>query len=83
LQPAEIANFYSKRRQREATLTLLEQRVEKAKAADRTAISTALRALKKSSDYIAANEDRKKEMEEAKKKEVVQKRYRSIFSNPL
>jgi hypothetical protein len=70
-----IANFYSKRRQRQSGLTPLEVRLERAKAADREAISGALRRLRKTNAYMAAGAEGKQEMEEACKAGVIQRRY--------
>jgi hypothetical protein len=56
-------------------LTPLGLRLERAKAADRQAISGALQNLKKTDAYMAAGAGEKTGMEEACKAEVIQKRY--------
>lgn len=56
-------------------MTPLGLRLERAKAADRQAISAALRNLKKTDAYMAAGEGEKTGMEEACRAEVVAKRY--------
>jgi hypothetical protein len=60
-------------------LTPLQLKLERAKAADREAISGALRKLKKTNAYMAAGVGGQKEMEEACKAEVIQKRYVSTL----
>jgi hypothetical protein len=74
-----ITNFHSKRRQRQSGLTPLEVQLERAKAADREAISAALRKLKKSDAYMAAGAGEKTGMEEASRAAVIEKRYISIL----
>jgi hypothetical protein len=56
-------------------LTPLELKLERAKAADREAISGALRKLKKTDAYMAAREGEQKGLEEACRAEVIQKQY--------
>ena len=56
---------------RESNLSTAEITIEKAKAADRVAISWAIKTLKNSSAYIAASNNNKLKMEEDKKEEVV------------
>jgi hypothetical protein len=70
-----IANFYSKRRQRQSALTPLEVQLERAKGADREAISAALRKLKKTDAYMAAGVGEKTAMEEASRAKVIERRY--------
>ena len=70
-----IANFYSKRRQRQSGLTPLEVRLERAKAADREAISGALRRLRQTDAYIGADVGGKGEMEAACRARVISRRY--------
>jgi hypothetical protein len=55
-------------------LTPLGLRLERAKAADREAISGALRKLKKTATYMAAGGEEKQGMEEATRADVIQKR---------
>lgn len=52
----------------------LELQLDKAKAADRTAISNALKTLKGQPAYQAVDDATKAKMEEGKKNEVVAKR---------
>jgi hypothetical protein len=56
-------------------LTPLKLKLERAKGADREAISQALRKLKKTDAYMVAGAGEQKGMEEACRAEVVQKRY--------
>jgi hypothetical protein len=56
-------------------LTPLELKLERAKAADREAISGAIRKLKKTDAYMAAGEGGQKGLEEACRAEVIRKRY--------
>ena len=56
-------------------MTPLKLKLERAKAADREAISLAMRKLKKTDVYMAAGVGEQKGMEEACRAEVVQKRY--------
>jgi hypothetical protein len=55
-------------------LSSLELQLDKAKAADRTAISNALKTLKGQPAYQAADDVTKVKMEKEKKDEVVAKR---------
>jgi|HubBroStandDraft_2_1064218.scaffolds.fasta_scaffold421718_3 hypothetical protein len=59
---------------RESNLSTAEITIEKAKAADRVAISQAIKTLKNSSAYMAASNKNKLKMEEDKKEEVVNRR---------
>jgi hypothetical protein len=56
-------------------LTPLELKLERAKNADREAISGALRKLKKSDAYMATGAEEQKGLEEACRAEVVERRY--------
>jgi hypothetical protein len=56
-------------------LTPLELTLERAKAADREAISGALRKLKQTDAYKAAGAEEQKGMEEACRAEVIERRY--------
>jgi len=51
-----------------------ELRIQKAKAADRVAVSQAIKTLKDSPAYMAASKNTQTEMEEQKKQEVVARR---------
>ena len=55
-------------------MTPLGLRLERAKAADREAISGALRKLRKTDAYMAAGVEEKKGMEEASRADVIQHR---------
>jgi hypothetical protein len=70
----KIANFFSRRCQRESNLTEDELKLEKAKAAGRVAISQALKALKDSPAYKAASKSSQIILEEEKRREVVDRR---------
>jgi hypothetical protein len=56
-------------------LTPLQLQLERAKTANREAISGALRKLKKTDAYMAAEAGEKTGIEEACRAEVIQKRY--------
>jgi hypothetical protein len=70
----KFTNFGSRRRKRESNLSAADIALEKAKAADRVAISQAIKAMKNSPAYIAASNSNKEKMEEEKREEVVNKR---------
>jgi len=59
---------------RESNLSAAEITIEKAKVADRVAISQAIKTLKDSSAYMVASNKNKLKMEEDKKEEVVNRR---------
>ena len=60
-------------------MTPLQLQLERAKGADREAISGVVRKLKKTNAYMAAGVGEQKEMEEACKAEVIQRRYVSTL----
>ena len=60
-------------------MTPLQLQLERAKGADREAISRAVRKLKKTDAYMATGVREQKEMEEACKAEVIQRRYVSTL----
>ena len=64
-----------KRRQRDAALDEHEAKIDKAKNADHSTISTALSKLWKTANYQAADDQTKKEMEDNVKEKVKQQRY--------
>ena len=58
----------------ESNLSTAEITIEKAKVADRIAISQAIKTLNDSSAYMAASNKNKLKMEEDKKEEVMNRR---------
>jgi hypothetical protein len=61
-------------RKRLAAMDDTELSLEKAKRADSAAVTYAMKKLRQTTEYKAANEETKKSMEKMKKEEVIHKR---------